>query len=607
MTFAQNFKLLLMKKLLLFIVLITASNNSDAQTLLQYFKFNNSVTNEAGTASFTGGNIGLFGIGMDVTNIGKRIQNGDNLSCNLSNLPQGNQPRTISFWSRFAASGNHYMFSYGTQITTQAYGLTQGTTLVNFSWANDLTVNLNYNTNTWYHYVCTYDGAQMKVYRNNVLQGTYSISLNTTGTTFYLGSVLGSFSQNTINANIDELQIYSGAITPEQVNYLYTVGGPLPTQPSISGISVSANGSASATLNYSLNANGNATTSVVKYGTSAASLTNQVSGFSASSTSITPGSATLTGLVSGTTYYYQIEATNTNGTATSTVGSFINTQMEGIAEYNFNNTYNNVIGNTPFSSNVGTSFVTGRDGVTPNGALNLNNTGTMATIPNLPYGSSPRTVSVWIKMNTVQAGFNFIYNYGNSSGYYGAYFSSSNLYHFANNGSHSYATTTPINQWIHYAFSYDGTQSKIYKNGVLVGTDTKSWNTINNSNLFRLGLTEDGSSNFFNGGIDDLKIFGSALTDAEIANLYTNNSILASQNFNSQNLKATIYPNPASDHFTIEMENELQSVEIYSLQGQKVLTATDKNVSVSNLSKGMYLVRIEDENNAISTQKLIVK
>ena len=55
------------------------------------------------------------------------------------------------------------------------------------------------------------------------------------------------------------------------------------------------------------------------------------------------------------------------------------------------------------------------------------------------------------------------------------------------------------------------------------------------------------------------------------------------------------------------MENEVKLVEIYSLQGQKVMSATSKNVNVSNLSKGMYLVRIVDENNALATQKLIIK
>ncbi|WP_445453242.1 T9SS type A sorting domain-containing protein [Flavobacterium sp. 25HG05S-40] len=74
-----------------------------------------------------------------------------------------------------------------------------------------------------------------------------------------------------------------------------------------------------------------------------------------------------------------------------------------------------------------------------------------------------------------------------------------------------------------------------------------------------------------------------------------------------QKRKALLHPNPASDYFTIEMENELKSVEIYSLQGQKVMTSTSKSINVSGLSKGIYLVQMEDKNDAIATQKLIVK
>ncbi len=595
-----------MKKLLLTITMFALLNTAHSQTLLHYFKFNNSTANVAGTASFNGGNIGAYGIGMDVTNIGKRVVTGDNLICTLPNLPQGNAPRSFSIWSRFPGNAaTQYIFSYGTGAANQAFGITHGNNINLYGWSNDLILTNASTTNTWYHYVCTYDGSEMKLYLNGSLLGTKLASLNTTGTNAYIGNAAGS-SLNSINALVDELQIYSGALTPEQVTFLYTIGGPLPTQPSITNISVNVDGSATATLNYSLNANGNATTSVVKYGTSAAALSSQVAGFSANGAAITTGSATLTGLVAGTTYFYQIEATNSNGTTTSTVGSFTNIQTEGIAEYNFNNTLDSVTGGNPFTSNAAITYVADRNG-NPNSAININDVGTVATIPNLPYGLSPRTVSVWIRMNTVQTGFNFIYNYGTNSGYYGAYFNSSNLYHFANNGSHAYATTTPTNQWIHLAFSYDGSQSKIYKNGVLVGTDSRSWNTINNNNLFRLGLTEGGASGYFNGAIDDLKIFGSALSDVEISNLYTNNTLSTPQNFNPQNLQATIFPNPANDNFTIEMENEVKSVVIYSLQGQKVLTSTSKNISVSDISKGMYLVRIEDENNAVTTQKLIIK
>ncbi len=83
-------------------------------------------------------------------------------------------------------------------------------------------------------------------------------------------------------------------------------------------------------------------------------------------------------------------------------------------------------------------------------------------------------------------------------------------------------------------------------------------------------------------------------------------SVLSNSDY-EQKLNFSFYPNPASDYFTIEMENKLKSIELYSLQGQKVLDSTSKHIDVSNLSKGIYMVRITDENNAIATQKLLIK
>ena len=198
-----------------------------------------------------------------------------------------------------------------------------------------------------------------------------------------------------------------------------------------------------------------------------------------------------------------------------------------------------------------------------------------------------------------------MYYYGTASNYNGAYFNPSNLYHFASGNSHAFAVTNSID-WTHFLFVYDGTQSKIYRNGVLLSTAALTVNTQNNNNIFTLGLTEQGAQNYFNGVIDDLKIYNYAISDIDATSLYTNNT-LTTESFNSKNLQAIIYPNPTSDNFSIEMENEVKSVEIYSLQGQKVLTSTSKNINVSDVSKGIYLVCIEDKNNAVATQKLIVK
>ena len=147
----------------------------------------------------------------------------------------------------------------------------------------------------------------------------------------------------------------------------------------------------------------------------------------------------------------------------------------------------------------------------------------------------------------------------------------------------------------------------IYKNGTLIRTGSQpSWNTI--GNILTIGSKAGGIPNNIYGHLDDFEIYNTTLSQVQVSSLYSNGTaLLSNHEFNKQKLQASIYPNPTTDSFSIEMENDLKSVEIYSLQGQKVMTSFDKNVNISNLSNGMYLVRIEDKNNNVNTQKLIVK
>ncbi len=81
---------------------------------------------------------------------------------------------------------------------------------------------------------------------------------------------------------------------------------------------------------------------------------------------------------------------------------------------------------------------------------------------------------------------------------------------------------------------------------------------------------------------------------------------LATANFNTE-FGFSIYPNPAADYATIEMETEVKSVEIYSLHGQKMLSGSSKQLHVGELPAGIYLVHIQDENNNMATRKLVVE
>ena len=395
-------------------------------------------------------------------------------------------------------------------------------------------------------------------------------------------------------------------VTQSVIASFTTLG--VPALPVISNVNSSAINNNSAKINYTLKPNHAPTTSVVKYGLASNALTNQVTGLTGDGAVDATGQVSLTSLAPLTTYYYQIDATNSVGTVSSPIGSFTTVDVAApqlkIAEYNFDNTYNNIYGTNPFSQNAGTTFIADRNG-NANSALNINNTGSIATIFDLPYGNSPRSISVWAKTNVLNNQINYVFHYGNESFGNGLAFRPTSILYFAN-GSANLETpdTNPINIWVHYVCTYDGTTAKIYKNGMLFSSGVKAFNTVNNSNLFKIGLTEGVLTNYFNGAVDDLKIYNYVLSEADISSLYNNNT-LSSSDFTQNNLEVKLYPNPVSNNLTVITEQENKTIKIYNIQGQKVKTSNQKQINVSDLAKGMYLVKIQDNENSISTKKFI--
>ncbi|MFA5648092.1 MAG: GEVED domain-containing protein [Bacteroidales bacterium] len=85
------------------------------------------------------------------------------------------------------------------------------------------------------------------------------------------------------------------------------------------------------------------------------------------------------------------------------------------------------------------------------------------------------------------------------------------------------------------------------------------------------------------------------------------NPIAETLGFESKDLYS-VYPNPANDHITVSLngiEGEI-SVRIYDLQGrlvkQDVLTNSSTRLDVSNLSKGVYIISVDEEKMPINKQ-----
>ena len=172
------------------------------------------------------------------------------------------------------------------------------------------------------------------------------------------------------------------------------------------------------------------------------------------------------------------------------------------------------------------------------------------------------------------------------------------------------------NAWVHHAIVYSGVSVKYYIDGVasfgiLYPTSTNA--IYFDTNKTFLGSGSNGSGVLstiknMTGKIDELYVYNRTLSASEI-NLVLNDSsaALTNDNFETNYLLFRLSPNPASDLLKISMVTEIHSVEIYSLLGQKVLESNQKEINISDLSKGLYMVRVQDVNNGVSTQKLLVE
>lgn len=72
-----------------------------------------------------------------------------------------------------------------------------------------------------------------------------------------------------------------------------------------------------------------------------------------------------------------------------------------------------------------------------------------------------------------------------------------------------------------------------------------------------------------------------------------------------------VFPNPAVSHISLTSSEGVSRVVVYNLVGRKLKVfadvVADKKYFIGDLSKGIYLVQIMDEKNAIITTRRVSK
>ena len=141
------------------------------------------------------------------------------------------------------------------------------------------------------------------------------------------------------------------------------------------------------------------------------------------------------------------------------------------------------------------------------------------SISGFPSGASSRTLSFWV--NVEGSGVRVIGGYGNSSTaqYFGLSVGTTNKINFLGYGYNQETTyTIPQNEWVHIVTTYDGGTQRLYANGSQQYSIARTYNTVNTE--LRIGDDLWGTTERFDGKIDQVRIYNGAISDIDVAELY---------------------------------------------------------------------------------------
>lgn len=395
-----------------------------------------------------------------------------------------------------------------------------------------------------------------------------------------------------------------------------TTGPVINNYPKLNTFSFTNLQTTSARLNFNIDNNLNLpVTGTLYYGLSPTTMTSQVP----MPTTNTDNAITfvdLTGLTPNTTYYSRVNLTNGTNCTSSDIRQFttaMNTTL--LYHFPFDGNRNSVTVNPgSFTNGAGFATYSNDDLGNATGALQVavSNDDTSrslhshtANLPLLPQGNSSKSIAFRIKyLNASITHYVVSWGTGTNNQSYGFEKSPTAGSSAVWGNNVNFSNNTVANVWYNVVITYNGTTgiAEYFVNGSLVGSSThfafSSINTTGTNIVIGRSLAATfGQSNLL---LDDLKIYAGVLSTTQIAALSTSD-------FKQNNLQFSMFPNPTEDVVSIDMEKEVKSVTVYSLQGQMVLTTNSNTFSVAALKTGVYFVRVEDADGAVATQKLIKK
>jgi len=134
-----------------------------------------------------------------------------------------------------------------------------------------------------------------------------------------------------------------------------------------------------------------------------------------------------------------------------------------------------------------------------------------------PSGTASRTMSAWAMTNSVDAGFRFAVSYGTAGTGLAMFIgiNADDLYGGGYGDDVTVADFWVMGEWHHLGLTYDGTTARLYTDGVEAVSSVKNWDLA--LSRAHIGQQVNDLFEFWNGTIDEVRIYRAALSPAEIA------------------------------------------------------------------------------------------
>ncbi len=209
------------------------------------------------------------------------------------------------------------------------------------------------------------------------------------------------------------------------------------------------------------------------------------------------------------------EGISADGATSGLVGYWKLDESTGTVDYDFSGNGNNgTLYNSPSST-------TGQVG----GALNFGGTSYVQVnnTSSISMGTNAHTATAWIKLNSygtyrpviakrsgATVDFNYHIDNNTGDGKMASY-----------NGTNYVGSTNavPLGTWHHVAWVYSSGVVSFYLDGAANGTSSQVSGSANSANLY-IGTDNGTVQYYFDGAIDDLRIYNRALSETEVKNIY---------------------------------------------------------------------------------------